>query len=112
MSPDAALALLDHDWPHNVRELEQALAGALALAIAGADRARTPASLRCAKRAGLRRRRGSSPPMSSCTGSELVALLGQHRGNLSAVARAVGKGRTQVVRWMERYGLDAEAFRT
>jgi len=42
---------------------------------------------------------------------ELIALLRQHRGNLSSVARAVGKGRTQVVRWVGRYGLNAAAYR-
>jgi len=35
-----------------------------------------------------------------------------HRGNLASVARTLGKGRTQIVRWMQRYGLDAEAFRS
>ena len=41
----------------------------------------------------------------------LIALLGRHRGNLAAVARAMGRHRTQVLRWMERDGLDANQFR-
>jgi len=28
------------------------------------------------------------------------------------VARAAGKGRTQVVRWVSRYGLDATVYRS
>ena len=38
---------------------------------------------------------------------ELVKLLDEHGGNVSAVARALGKGRTQVVRWIARYRIDA-----
>jgi transcriptional regulator with GAF, ATPase, and Fis domain len=41
----------------------------------------------------------------------LIALLGRHRGNLAAVARAMDEHRTQVLRWMERYGLDANQYR-
>jgi len=40
-----------------------------------------------------------------------VVLLQEHRGNLSAVARAAGKGRTQIVRWVSRYGIDPDAFK-
>jgi len=28
------------------------------------------------------------------------------------VARAMGKHRTQILRWMERYGIDADRFRS
>jgi transcriptional regulator with GAF, ATPase, and Fis domain len=41
----------------------------------------------------------------------LLGLLREHHGNLNAVARVVGKGRTQVVRWVGRYGLNLETFR-
>lgn len=33
----------------------------------------------------------------------LVAMLREHRGNVSAVARALGKARMQVQPWMKRY---------
>src|SRR5262249_14639280 len=47
VQPDAAQALLEHDWPLNVRELEQALAGALALSAGGPiERAHLPRALR------------------------------------------------------------------
>ena len=42
--------------------------------------------------------------------TELIAQLGRYRGNLAAVARAMGQHRTQVIRWMERYGLDENQF--
>lgn len=35
----------------------------------------------------------------------LRELLRIHGGNVSAVARAMGKARMQVQRWMRRYGL-------
>ena len=33
------------------------------------------------------------------------------RGNISAVARALGKERVQIRRWCRRWGLDPDAFR-
>ncbi|HET9157667.1 MAG TPA: helix-turn-helix domain-containing protein, partial [Myxococcaceae bacterium] len=42
---------------------------------------------------------------------ELLALLEQHGGNVSAVARALGKGRTQIVRWVTRYAIDPRKLR-
>jgi transcriptional regulator with GAF, ATPase, and Fis domain len=38
---------------------------------------------------------------------ELAELLRLHAGNISAVARNLGKERIQIRRWMKRYGLDA-----
>jgi DNA-binding NtrC family response regulator len=109
LSPEAAQALLEHPWPLNVRELEQALAGGLALSGVGPIEAEhLPRAIREA---------GAEPPLPTLTveetqhREELVVLLQEHRGNLSAVARAVGKGRTQIVRWVSRYGIDADAFK-
>src|SRR5882724_10261308 len=100
---EAARLLLEHHWPLNVRELEQALAGALALSGGGTiQREHLPPVFR-------------DPPAEVCPElteeelrhrDKLIALLRQHRGNLAAVARVVGKGRTQVVRWIGRYRLD------
>ncbi len=107
LSPEATRSLLEYDWPLNVRELEQALAGALALSGVGTiQREHLPPALRKAPT--------EVPQLTSDElrhRDELIALLREHRGNLSAVARAVGKGRTQVVRWVGRYGLDAAAYR-
>ncbi len=41
----------------------------------------------------------------------LVAVLARRRGNISEVARELGKDRKQVQRWMERFGLTAASFR-
>ncbi|HET6981289.1 MAG TPA: sigma 54-interacting transcriptional regulator, partial [Myxococcaceae bacterium] len=104
VTPAAAQALLAYRWPLNIRELEQALAGALALAGAGPiDAAHLPPSVLG---------RATEEPPRELTADEarhrdeLVALLRQHGGNMSAVARVLGKGRTQIVRWVSRYGID------
>jgi DNA-binding NtrC family response regulator len=111
LQPDAAQALLEHDWPLNVRELEQALAGALALSAGGPiARAHLPHALRADDSPAAPRRELTAEEQRHR--EELSALLTRHRGNLSAVARAIGKGRTQVMRWMARYGIDAAAYRT
>jgi sigma-54 dependent transcriptional regulator, acetoin dehydrogenase operon transcriptional activator AcoR len=41
----------------------------------------------------------------------IAELLTRYGGNVAAVARELGKGREQVYRWVERYGLDPEAYR-
>ena len=43
---------------------------------------------------------------------ELVALLEKHNGNVSKVAAELGRVRQQVQRWLKRYGLDPERYRT
>ncbi len=43
--------------------------------------------------------------------AELAALLVEHRGNVTAVARAMGKARMQIQRWLKRYRIDPEQFR-
>jgi DNA-binding NtrC family response regulator len=109
LSPEAARALLEYDWPLNVRELEQALGGALALSGTG------PLLLEHLPPALQKAPAGAAPSLTEEQmrhRDELIALLREHRGNLSAVARAAGKGRTQVVRWVGRYGLDATVYRS
>jgi transcriptional regulator of acetoin/glycerol metabolism len=43
--------------------------------------------------------------------ADLTRLLDEHRGNLSAVSRALGKDRVQVRRWLRQLGIDAVSFR-
>ena len=38
---------------------------------------------------------------------ELIELLREHQGNISAVARTMGKARSQIQRWLRRYRIDA-----
>ena len=104
----AARALFAYDWPLNVRELEKALETALVLANGGViELAHLPPELR--EPAAARRREPEE--IDETRKAELTGLLKQHTGNVSAVARAMGKARMQIQRWMERYGLDPRDFR-
>ena len=127
LTPEAGRALLAHDWPLNVRELNQALGVALALGqtttldvkdfpasilgVAGdAPASDAPAPSRPEKPA------AAAPPPSIPTDDAslralVVAMLETHRGNVSDVSRALGKTRMQIHRWMRRFEIDPETFR-
>src|SRR5262249_22168191 len=98
-----------YDWPRNIRELEKCLTTALALAgPQPIDTAHLPEAVRTA-------RLGAAPaalePDEQAQRDELHALLTEHGGNVAAVARALGKARTQIHRWVRRYGLRLETYR-
>ncbi len=115
-SCDAARALLLYHWPLNIRELEKWLAASTVLSgghrielehLPGRVNGRPQVSEAVSPKPGpdnllvakkqeceLRKR------------EELVALLREHGGNISAVARVLGKARPQVQRWMKRYRID------
>ena len=105
MSTVATRALLAYSWPRNVRELRRCLERALSLATTRIEPQHLP--------------EWASAPSVAATldddeaarRDELIRLLALHEGNISAVARAMGKVRPQVQRWLARYGLDAEAYR-
>jgi DNA-binding NtrC family response regulator len=111
LSLDAARALLRHRWPLNVRELQKCLSGAALLAAGGQiELDHLPESLRAAPTAA----RPAGPKLDAdaiARRDELISLLGEEGGNVSAVARRMGKARTQVQRWMHRFQLDPLSFR-
>jgi transcriptional regulator with GAF, ATPase, and Fis domain len=115
LSLEAARILFSYRFPLNVRELESWLSAAVALSGGapirpehwpdpvdiGGDEEDAP---------------GSAPhrPLSAEQEQHrevVLGLLREHRGNVSAVARAAGKARNQVQRWLARYALDPEDFR-
>ena len=125
---DAVRALYDHIWPANVRELVGALRAALALC--GADPIgveHLPTSVVRSPGAPVRDGRGDDgddgeagaaagaddggEPLSDRRRAELVRLLEEHAGNVAAVARAMGRHRSAVFRWMRELGLHAARFR-
>ncbi|MBV8758883.1 MAG: sigma 54-interacting transcriptional regulator [Deltaproteobacteria bacterium] len=113
ITPDAAFAaatiraLLAYAWPRNVRELVRALERAAALA-GGSEitPAHLPEEIATAKFTAP----VVAPP--DARREELVALLEKHKGNVSKVAQDLGRVRQQVQRWLKRYGLDPERYRT
>jgi len=109
LTPAAAQTILTHDWPLNIRQLEQALSGALALSGSNSiERAHLPeAVLESAEPQPAR----DLDPSEAKHREELIHLLGQHEGNITAVAKALGKGRTQIIRWIKRYGIDIKSLR-
>ncbi|MBK9035572.1 MAG: sigma 54-interacting transcriptional regulator [Myxococcales bacterium] len=110
----AARALVHHDWPDNVRELEMALTTSLALAAGGTiDLSHLPRAVRAATPACTDAVRTDAPLSEADVAlrAQLAALLAEHGGNISAVARTAGKARWQIHRWLRRLGLDSEDFR-
>jgi len=116
LSREAARALFRWTWPHNVRELEKALA--LAVALAGEGRielthlpelVRTAPEPRPDPMAGRSHRPLSEADVTRRT--ELIELLRSHQGNVSAVAREMGVARMQIQRWCRRFHLDPASFR-
>jgi transcriptional regulator of acetoin/glycerol metabolism len=108
ITPEMALALLRHDWPLNVRELEQLLVRSWLLNDDGTMNA-TVAS-RAPKKA-----KGSRPEQEQeqeqALRERLVETLRAAKGNVSAAARAAGEGRVQMHRLMRRLRIDPRAFR-
>jgi len=108
LSLAAGRALLAYQFPHNMRELERALAAAATVARDGVvELADLPEVFRGRKR-GSAGSAGPSPQLNADDlklRERLATLLEQHGGNLSAVARQMGKGRTQIQRWVKRYRL-------
>ncbi|HSR98663.1 MAG TPA: sigma 54-interacting transcriptional regulator [Kofleriaceae bacterium] len=101
LEPAAVRALFAHPWPGNVRELDHALRFAVARAGSEITLADLPESVRTP----------ADPPTDATPApidqrARLVALVAEHSGNLSAVARALQTSRSQVRRLLERYGIE------
>jgi transcriptional regulator with PAS, ATPase and Fis domain len=111
LDPDVVRAILRYQWPRNVRELSKVLERAAALAGTGEIRVEhLPAELASALR-GTQADRPELTEEERERRARLVALLGSHRGNVSAVAREMGKVRAQIQRWIKRYEIDMAQFR-
>jgi DNA-binding NtrC family response regulator len=111
-------ALLHHDWPYNVRELEGCIKRAVALAdgplllpeylpeaVTEAMQGYGRPAVRTAPGAHVTAAHGVPSE------DELRGLLKAHAGNVAAVGRELGKARMQIHRWMKRYGVQIEEYR-
>jgi len=116
LTPNAARTLLAYHWPLNVRELEQCLTVASTLASGGTiHRRHLPELIRAQAIVPAPALAEVEPPLDDVTSNqrktELVALLREHRGNISAIARATGWHRVQIHRWLKRFDLDPRPYR-
>ncbi len=108
LTVEAAWALVQFDWPHNIRELRFA-AERIALFAAHVSEI-TPALLPTAiqRRAPTEAVEGGGMP----DRATLAALLAQHGGNVAGVARALDQHRQQVYRWLRIHQLEPADFRS
>ena len=98
LSREAAKALFAYHWPLNIRELEQALSSAVALASREIGVEHLPEVVRRARTAARH-----SPEVDR---ERLVEVIARHGGNLSAVARELATSRTQLYRLLARYSIE------
>jgi DNA-binding NtrC family response regulator len=106
----AGRALLQYDWPLNVRELHHAITVAAALADGDwIDLVHLPPALAQGRASSASH--SQRPPAADPLREQLVASLVRHGGNVTEVALEFGKERVQVRRWMKRFGVDARSFR-
>lgn len=109
---DAARAIVRHDWPMNVRELEQCLRAACALAENGLiTLADLPAALALAPVSSREAADDVGDGEAEALRRELLLRLVECGGNVTEVARVMGKARQQIQRWLRRFQIDPEAYR-
>jgi len=103
----AARALVGYPFPLNVRELEQALRAAVVLCDGGEIRLEhLPEAIRTYRPSGLELR-----PEDQALRDRITELLREHRGNVTAVGRSLGKAPIQIRRWCRRFAIEISAFR-
>jgi transcriptional regulator of acetoin/glycerol metabolism len=114
-SGGAARRLLTHRWPLNVRELEKCLAAALIVARGRIEEQHLQLSLTAPRDPDADDGEAGRPLRPLSEGEQqrrvqLIELLQKHHGNISAVARELGKERVQIRRWLKLFQLRPEDF--
>jgi transcriptional regulator of acetoin/glycerol metabolism len=116
ITPEAVRALLRHSFRRNVRELRQCLEAAAVMAGGGPIDAGhvTPGLLTAAASspeaiASAPAGRGRAPDEQ--LRDELVLRFKESKGNVSLVARRMGRARVQIQRWMKRFDIDPSKFK-
>ncbi len=112
----AARAIFHYRWPLNIREIEKSLETAVSLARGQEIRLEhlpepVRAALESAGRANVDVPTGRRSGSDDSLRTELLRLLSEHRGNLSAVARSMSSHRMQIRRWLKRFGIEVQQYR-
>jgi transcriptional regulator with GAF, ATPase, and Fis domain len=118
LTPDALEVLLLGHYRYNVRELRALLSEFFAVAGSGEPldldylgAAQPALAAPVVERSGPLPRPGDSGAVPSGERERLTRLLAQHEGNISAVAKELGKPRAQIYRWLTRWGLNPRQHR-
>ncbi len=109
ISVPAARWLVSQRWPLNIRGLSQVLGVAAALAEGPLiERSflldKDPKAIEPSEEA--------SPADPEDLRGRIVSLLEKHKGNVSYVARDMGKARVQIHRWMQKLEISADEYRS
>jgi transcriptional regulator of acetoin/glycerol metabolism len=108
LHPDAVRRLFTHRWSGELRELRHALVNAAALTDSHCIESQHLASALGTRSHGPA---ASGENAGQTLEHQLRELFREHQGNVSQVARVMGKARVQVQRWMKRYSIDPAQFR-
>jgi DNA-binding NtrC family response regulator len=114
---DAARAIIQYPWPRNVRELVMCMQAAMALCdgdiieLGHLSEAVRPSAGAMPRQPPPAREAAPSGARHDRRRQELIAQLRAHRGNVTAVAEAMGYARQVVHRWLKAYGIDADDYR-
>jgi PAS domain S-box-containing protein len=109
VTPEAMEILMRHDFPGNVRELENVIEYCFVLCRNGLiDVHHLPEDLQARRRAAAHESRPEGPsPLERSEANAIRAALRRHDGRLVDVARELGVSRTTLWRKMRKYGLRA-----
>lgn len=110
----AAREVFTRPWPRNIRELERCLRVAATLARGGVIEPHHLDGELAPRLAPRPDPPVATTPLSTADAARrdrLVSLLQDHRGNVTHVAKALGKRPVQIYRWLTRYGLDPTTYR-
>ncbi len=111
LAPEVADSFMRYEWPLNIRELEQALCAAAVLATDGVLRAKHLPAAITARPSRARLPRQVLSEEDTRLRDAVVAAMTEHRGNIAAVARGMGKAPAQISRWLKRFRISPHPFR-
>jgi transcriptional regulator with PAS, ATPase and Fis domain len=102
----AVRRLFQYPWPFNIRELEKTLSAAVVLRIDQIKSAHLQLASVTTESPTPSPSMLKASPEHDARRQQLRELLLRHDGNISAVAREMGKARVQIRRWIRMYRLD------